>query len=117
MFFNRNGEKPYVFQQDSAPAHKAIVVQEYCKRKFPDFITTKEWPASSPDLNPLDFFAWGWMLGQLNNYKIHSLDQFKNVLMKIWDEMPENMVRAACDNFFKQCKACIKAKGERFEID
>jgi transposase len=111
------GDEPYVFQQDSAPAHKAIVVQEYCIRKFPDFITSQEWPASSPDLNPLDFFAWGWMLGQLNNYEIHSLDQFKEILVKIWEEMPQTVVRAACEIFFKRLKLCIKAKGERFEVD
>jgi inhibitor of nuclear factor kappa-B kinase subunit alpha len=69
-------EEPYVFQQNSAPAHKAIIVQDYCKWKFPDFITTKEWLASSPDLNPLDFFAWGWMLGQFNNYIINNLKLF-----------------------------------------
>lgn len=110
------GDDEFTFQQDSAPAHKAKVVQEFCRREFPDFISTQEWPASSPDLNPLDFFAWGYMLGQLRNYKITGLDHFKQVLTKIWDDMPMNMVRAACDNFFKRCKACIKVKGERFEL-
>jgi inhibitor of nuclear factor kappa-B kinase subunit alpha len=45
----------WTFQQDSAPAHKAIICQNWCHQNLPDFISTKEWPPSSPDLNPLDY--------------------------------------------------------------
>lgn len=109
------GDENFIFQQDSAPAHKAKVVQAYCEANFPDFIDTSEWPASSPDLNPLNFFVWGFMLKELENYKIQNLDHFKKVLLKIWDDMPQHTVRAACENFFKRLKLCIKSKGNRFE--
>ncbi|XP_047138961.1 uncharacterized protein LOC124814903 [Hydra vulgaris] len=111
------GDDPWVFQQDSAPAHKAIVVQDYCKQNFPDFIDTKEWLASIPDLNPLDFFVWGYMLQELGKHKLTTLDQFKELLIDIWDKMPQETVRAACENFFKRCRACIKAEGDRFELN
>ena len=45
----------WTFQQDSAPAHKARITQAWCERNLPDFISSSEWPPSSPDLNPLDY--------------------------------------------------------------
>jgi hypothetical protein len=46
------GEDTWVFQQDSAPAHKSTLVLNWCRNNLSDFIPTLLWP-SSPDLNPL----------------------------------------------------------------
>jgi hypothetical protein len=43
-----------VFQQDSAPVHKAKTTQEWLQRKLLAFISAGNWPSGSPDLNPLD---------------------------------------------------------------
>jgi len=32
----------------------------------PDFINKDAWPPNSPDLNPLDYHVWGWMLDKFN---------------------------------------------------
>ncbi|VDO27839.1 unnamed protein product [Heligmosomoides polygyrus] len=52
------GEAYWYFQQDSAPALNAKVVQEWCAVQLPDFIAPDEWPSSSPDLNPIDYSVW-----------------------------------------------------------
>jgi len=49
-----NGQK-WVFQQDSAPAHKAKTTQEWLRRHVPAFINAEDWPSGSPDLNLLDY--------------------------------------------------------------
>ncbi|CAO4377463.1 unnamed protein product [Caenorhabditis nigoni] len=49
----------WIFQQDGAPAHTAKFTQDWCERHLPEFIKKDGWPASSPDLNPLDFSIWG----------------------------------------------------------
>lgn len=49
------GKDDWVFQQDSAPAHKSKLAQNWCRDNLPDFIPTTLWPPSSPDLNPLDY--------------------------------------------------------------
>lgn len=43
------------FTQDSAPAHGANKVQEWCKKNFMHFWPKEWWPPSSPDCNPCDF--------------------------------------------------------------
>ncbi|KAI6651150.1 hypothetical protein LOD99_5501 [Oopsacas minuta] len=48
----------WVFQQDSAPSHKAKMTSEWLKLNVPECISTEEWPTSSPDLNPMDFCIW-----------------------------------------------------------
>ena len=41
-----------MFQQDSAPSHKAIVTQDWLSENFHDHVTPNMWPPNSPDLNP-----------------------------------------------------------------
>lgn len=49
----------YIFVQDSAPAHRSRVVQEYLHGRLGNrFVASTDWPPNSPDLNPLDFYFW-----------------------------------------------------------
>ena len=70
------GDRSNTFQQDSAPAHKAKTVQVWCEKNFPCFIPVSECPASSPYLNQLDLFAWGYILEKLKNVKYNNLNDF-----------------------------------------
>lgn len=108
---NMFGDDYYVFQQDGAPSHTANAVQAWCKANLTDFLPKTEWPPSSPDLNVLDYFVWSYMLSKLNNYKVANLSHFKKVIMQIWDDMPMDAVRAACDSFEKRLKLVKKVKG------
>src|SRR6218665_1508822 len=49
----------FIFQQDSAPAHRAKDTIALLRRETPSFIGPELWPASSPDLNPVDYRIWG----------------------------------------------------------
>jgi hypothetical protein len=49
----------WVFQQDSAPAHRAKETIEFLQREVPELIDPDLWPANSPDLNPVDYRVWG----------------------------------------------------------
>ena len=51
----------WIFQQDSATAHRAKWTQQWCAEHFPDFITAGEWPPYSPNLNPMDYSIWSIM--------------------------------------------------------
>ena len=63
--------RPYVFQQDSAPAHKAEVTQEWLAQNLHDHVTPNMWPPSSPDLNPMDYYVWG-VVEKETNKRPHS---------------------------------------------
>ncbi|GBN84213.1 hypothetical protein AVEN_33599-1 [Araneus ventricosus] len=52
------------FQHDGAPPHKVSSVQQYIRDTFQQQVIgyggCVEWPPRSPDLNPLEFFLWGY---------------------------------------------------------
>ena len=108
--------KPFVFQQDSAPALKSGIVLEWCRDKLPDFIRAEEWPPYSPDLNPMDYCVWSYLEGKACSKKHQPLDSLKESLLKAWEEMPMEYVRAKVDGLPRRLKACIRARGGRFEI-
>ena len=47
----------WMWQQDSAPAHKSKETQAWLQKECYDFVPFSHWPPSSPDLNPLDYFV------------------------------------------------------------
>ncbi|QQP35593.1 Transposable element tcb1 transposase [Caligus rogercresseyi] len=46
---------PYTFQQDSAPTHKANLVQSWLTKNMPNFWDFNTWPPNSPNLNPCNY--------------------------------------------------------------
>ncbi len=59
------GDADYIFQQDLAPAHTA----KGTKRWFNDLgVTVLDWPANSPDLNPIDNL-WGIVKRKMRQWR------------------------------------------------
>ena len=50
-----------VFQQDSAPAHRARDTVQLLQQKTGEFSAADLWPPNNPDLNPVDYHVWGLM--------------------------------------------------------
>jgi len=50
-----------MFQQDSAPAHRARETIKPLQRETPAFISPNLWPPNSPDLNPVNYKICGVM--------------------------------------------------------
>ena len=55
------GGRPWVWQQDSAPAHKSKETQAWLQKECKNFVPFSHWSPSSPDLNPLDYFVWSYI--------------------------------------------------------
>ncbi|RWR98576.1 hypothetical protein B4U79_09494, partial [Dinothrombium tinctorium] len=71
----------WILQQDSAPSHSAKSTQEYLLSKV-QFISPLEWPSNSPDLNPLDYFVWGYMKRKIEKLSLNSIDELKDAILK-----------------------------------
>jgi inhibitor of nuclear factor kappa-B kinase subunit alpha len=104
-----------IFQQDSAPDHKAKMTQEWLRRNVPAFISAEDWPSGSPDLNPLDYKLQA-VLEDMDCQKHHNnLDSLKRSLMKAAAEIPLKTVCAAIAEWLEHLKACIRAEGGHFD--
>lgn len=110
------GSRGWVFQQDSAPAHKAKKTQLWIAEHFPGFISSSEWPASSPDLNPMDFAVWSMLEAEVCSKKHESLEALKRHLTAAWDKIPQEHLRASYDAFLDRLRRVVKLKGEQVEL-
>lgn len=108
-------EGRWTFQQDSAPAHASKSTQAWCLENLPNFITSQEWPPSSPDLNPLDFCIWGTLEPRVNAKQHRSLESMKRALVREWDKLSMKTVRAAIDKWETRLNAIVQKDGGRFE--
>jgi inhibitor of nuclear factor kappa-B kinase subunit alpha len=105
----------WVFQQGSAPAHKAKTTQEWLRRNIPAFISTEDWPLGSPDQNPLDCKLWAVLEDMARQKRHNNLETLKRSLVKAAAEIPLATVRVVIADWLERLKACVKAGGGHFE--
>jgi len=67
----------FIFQQDSAPAHRARDTVRFLEQTKPAFIAPDLWRPNSPDLNLVDYKIWG------------IVDQLKQRLLDVWHGMEQ----------------------------
>ena len=53
--------RPWVWQKDSASAHKSKETQAWLQKECYNFEPFSHKPLSSPNLNPLDYFIWSYV--------------------------------------------------------
>lgn len=111
MFQNQH----WVFQQDSAPAHKARTTQAWLERHVPAFLSPDDWPSGSPDLSPLDYKLWTVLEDMVCHRRYNNIESLKSALVEAVNNFPLYELRAAIDDWPKRLKACVKAKGGHFE--
>lgn len=110
--------KDFTFVQDSAPSHRAKIVQSYLKEKLNSrFVKNTDWPPSSPDCNSLDYFFWNEV--QQKVYRGRHCNPFSNKeelrerIIEVWDECANNLkpIRKAIKQFFLRLRAVESRQG------
>lgn len=109
------GNKQWVFQQDSAPSHRAKLTQTWCRDNLPAFINYQQWPSYSPDANPLDYSVWSILESKACAKSHKNLESLKRDLVSAWNEIDEETLRRICEKFPERLKAIVKAKGGHIE--
>jgi len=98
----------FVFMQDSAPSHRAKATQNFLRDNTPDFISSQEWTAHSPDLNPLDYSVSD-ILQELvyegRREPFTNLKDLQNVIRDKWHDVDDQTVRKAIavEKAFSSC--------------
>jgi len=66
--------------------HMVRVAQDWLQANCPGFIEKNHWPPNSPDLNPLDYHAWGVMLEKYHKLqlKTKTTDELNVAFQTIW---------------------------------
>src|SRR5690606_20885409 len=104
------------FQQDNAGIHRAAVVEGWLQQKGISWI---EWPAHSPDLNPIEH-VWAAlkrrmkrMFPNLWNLKKNEVDieEFKRCIRLAWWDISQEYIDSLIDSMPRRLKAVKKARG------
>lgn len=107
--------RPYVFQQDGAPAHNSRIVQNWCDEHLDMFWSKEFWPPSSPDLNPLDYYCWGVIERESNKRAHNSVDSLRAAIVDVCANTDRQHLINACNRFRSRIEAVIEADGGHFE--
>lgn len=79
----RRRKSKLIFQQDNASIHKSAETMKWLKSEKIDIL---DWPACSPDLNPIENL-WGIMVRQIyaDNRQFSSLQELKSAILQSWE--------------------------------
>ena len=89
----------FIFQQDSAQAHRAKDTIALLRRETPSFIGPELWPANSPDLNPVDYRIWGLIQERVYQTSIRDIDNLKERLIVVWAELKQSVIDKAIEQW------------------
>lgn len=105
----------FIFQQDSAPAHRARDTVALLETETPDFIPPTLWPPNSPDLNPVDYKIWSVMQEKVYISRICDVSELRSRIVEAWDEMDQRIIDESVKQWRTCLRACVAAKGGQFE--
>ncbi len=101
------GDADFIFQQELAPAHTAKGTKSW----FNDhFVTVLDWPANSPDLNPIENL-WGIVKRKMRDTRPNNADELKATVKDTWASIPPQQCHKLITSMPRRIEAVIKAKG------
>lgn len=99
----------FLLMHDNARPHVARRVNNYLNQVG---IPTMDWPACSPDLNPIEH-VWD-MLGRRLRSKIpavQNLEEVRTALLEIWENLPQELVDNLIRSMGRRMAAVRRARG------
>ena len=79
------------------------------------FMDKNRWPPRSPDLNPCDFYLWGYLKARVYNPLPTTLDELKSNIKREIKNISKEELKRFFLNFEKRCDFLIQAKGSHIE--
>jgi transposase len=97
----------FIFQQDNDPKHTAHIIQKYFSNKNWEIM---EWPAQSPDLNPIENL-WSDIKRRTKDRKPKNEDELFNIMKQAWIETETSYLDNLITSMPRRCQAVIEANG------
>lgn len=101
------GDADFIFQQDLAPAHTARSTKTWFDAHA---ITVLDWPANSPDLNPIENL-WGILKRKMRGTRPNNKEELTASIQEMWASITPMQCHSLIASMPRRIKAVIKAKG------
>lgn len=102
-------EQPPIFQHDLASCHNSKSTRLWMNAHN---IEVLEWPANSPDLNPIENI-WNdikFMIRKANTLP-RTKDELKSLILQFWEGFPAARCQKLISSMSRRCESVIKSKG------
>ena len=99
----------FILMQDNARPHTARLSMAFLDSEGIDVM---EWPARSPDLNPIEH-CWD-MLGRRTRSKNpppRTMNELRDALVQQWAVMPQEDIDRVVRSMHNRCNECVNARG------
>lgn len=105
----------FVLMQDNDPKHTSKLCKNYLQKKMDEKkLTVMEWPAQSPDCNPIEL-VWDELDRRVKKRQPSSADTLWTLLQEEWQNITGEYLLSLVERMPRVCSAVIKAKGGYFE--
>lgn len=98
-----------IFQQDNAPVHTSKATRSWLISKN---IICLDWPANSPDLNPIEN-VWGKMCQEIycNGTQYNSKEMLKTAIIRCWENLDQSYINSLVSSMNSRLFQCATRKG------
>ena len=99
----------FILMDDNACAHRTRITDQYLDQAT---IVRMEWPARSPDLNPIEH-AWDMLQTAVSSRPVQpaSVHELRQALLEEWDQIPQYKIRRFISSMRRRCQAVNEAMG------
>jgi len=105
-FMQRNA--PVVFQHDNARPHTARITRA---RLAAANVNTMQWPAKSPDMNPIKHIWDALGRNVRRNHNPQNIHELTNALIAEWNNLPNNLVQHYVNSMRRRVDALLRDRG------
>lgn len=102
------GNRDWILQEDNDPKHKS---RKAAKWKRENGINRMDWPAQSPDLNPIEN-VWAVMKLNVRKRKPATVKALVRAIHREWKELSDDYAQALVSSMSRRVQGVIEAKGD-----
>lgn len=108
-FANLHYGDDYIFQQDNASIHSSVYTKEVLMEHKIDVM---DWPAKSPDLNPIENM-WGKLVREVypNGKQYDNKEELKSEIARQWQLISPTYIKILIDSMNNRCYDVIAKQG------
>ena len=74
-----------------------------------------EWAAHSPDLNPPDFYLWGYLKDNVYENNPQTTGELTAAITGKIRQIPKDECVRVIDNFARRVQVCLQCRGQHLE--
>jgi len=115
----RGRQGPPVVPAGWCHPHSSNESLAWLQQRFPDRRISRwcdpQWSPHSPDLNPPDFYQWGYLKDRVYGNNPQTLTDLKAAITAIITAIPREECGRVIENFARRIQMCLQRRGAHFE--